>query len=388
MNLREIDLKSFQREITAEERIAYAAIPREQAFSLPDYEKLRYFASTRVFHKLLEEAERKMTKAFLNPTKRIIPIIGASGSGKSAFCEDVLAPMFKSEVFGEIPYLYVNLAAYGRNKPEFSTALGQALAAAGEIMVAEKFAAYLKDGSLVASRFSRDAKRQALVSAINTRKTKVLVFDEFVHLLRGVRAEDFALLDAVKSIANDMKHGVFLVVGGPDLYSPLAQYMQAIRREDTVYIGRYTTEEEAAAKKRIRAEGKQNQEIYPPFETIVRKLMSRWPCRVRPPFDAIIDQLLDATLGLVGLLMPLLLACLIEQLSHGERWDPNFFIRSVPSAGEMKRMRAEVEAGERLMQSEGWGVQFFNEEQRMEIREKLTILPPESTEKSDEKTRD
>jgi hypothetical protein len=198
--------------------------------------------------------------------------------------------------------------------------------------------------------------RHSVESAIKYRKTQVIVIDEAVHLMRF--SHDTAVMQTLKSLANTT--GIKLVlVGSFDLLELVLNDAQIARRSKILNLDRYHIEK-----------SKDRQE----FHAIVEGLMDRWPCEDIPNFVEISDNLMEASLGCIGLLKSFLSEASSMQLTNNGKWDRDFLRRAVKSNALVSVIRKEIEVGEgklrdALVEDGLWDAKALNDlSMRMEAR--------------------
>lgn len=172
------------------------------------------------------------------------------------------------------------------------------------------------------------ALRKVVESGLRHRKTLVCVIDEAYHLLRF--GKDTAVMDTLKSLANTT--GVKLVlVGSFDLFDLISDHGQVARRTSILNLDRYHLDARADRDE---------------FKRVITMLMAKWPCEEVPNFAAISDDLLEVSLGCVGLLKSLMLDASAMQLRNGGKWDNQFLKKAAKSNALRKVISKEIAAGE------------------------------------------
>lgn len=133
----------------------------------------------------------------------------------------------------------------------------------------------------------------------------------------------------------------------------VTNYGQVARRSEILHYKRYfrTSENNKDTERNDIAE----------FRNAVVKLQAKWPCATIPNIAAISDELMEATLGSVGLLKSLLLLALEMQLSaYDEKWQPRFLARAAKSISLTKKILEETEDGERRISGSEFGDSMFS----------------------------
>ncbi|AMV44623.1 hypothetical protein ATN79_22035 [Paraburkholderia caribensis] len=129
---------------------------------------------------------------------------------------------------------------------------------------------------------------------LENRGTVLLALDEALHLLRS--GDPVVVMDSVKSMA-DAASCQLLLIGSYDLLELVTSYGQVVRRGGLVYFDRYRSKVMNEKGELVR-----NEIDIEDFGAAIQKLQRRWPCESHPNFYAAREILLDATLGIFGLL--------------------------------------------------------------------------------------
>lgn len=345
---------SHIRRLSIEERLYYGRLSREQSMALSPEEKRGYFHSLQVMHKKLTRLEREITRYISgNTDTTILTLIGPPGAGKSSFIENVLANRLKGTELGQIPFITVPTPAHGSNKIPWSEMYRKILLAGGEPLVNNKRVTEITADKVRVrsnSTGSLSALRDAVVSMLIHRKTMILALDEVLHMLRFGNYP--ALMDTFKSLADETSCQL-LLIGSYDLFDLATTYGQVARREEIFYLGRYGSN--------LDKRGKSDRDAYEldvhEYRTIIEKLQDKWPLEDVPQFSAIASELMEMTLGIVGLLKEFMTQCLVLQIENGGKWSSEFVHRAMKKPYVIKEIRKEVEKGENDMWKDG----FFDE---------------------------
>jgi hypothetical protein len=355
--MKRLHLSEYSRIVSIEERLQFAKMSREQALLLPDEMKLRYFFSFQVSHRKLDVVEAGILH-HLGPYSdaRILTLIGPPGAGKTSFAENVLARRMKPASPGLRPFLFLAAPAYGSIAVPWSGVYRKILQAGDEPLIEHKRGTVIEGNrvkTLSPSAKTLDTLRAAVESMLLHRQTRLLAIDEVLHILR-FRDEE-ALMDTLKSLA-DSTDSQLLLIGSYDLFDLVRSYAQVGRRSEVFYLDRY---------RRHIINGKaglcENEDDIREFTHIIERLQKRWPFEWVPNFVAVAVYLLDATLGIVGLLKDFMFQCLVHQMTNGGKWSSSYVRKSLKSTAVMKGIREEFEKGEKRIYEEGFG-QFSIEE--------------------------
>jgi hypothetical protein len=337
--MKKLDFSEVVRHITYEERLIYSRLTREQVLALPDRQKIRYFFSLRVKHRLRDAAEDRLAHLLgPNTDTGIFTLFGPTGSGKTALAE-TLGALMKSTDLGQRPFIFVSAPAFGTAKVSWTGFFRSVLEAGDEPMIDEKRAWSLVNGYLLGSgrRADLPAFRNAVCHMLKNRSTQLLAIDEILHILRF---GDFAaIMDTLKSLS-DAVTCQLLLIGPYELFDMVTSYGQVIRRGEMIYLGRYRCDREDKEKNKIDLKE---------YGKIIGKLMNQWPVESRPNFEVVAIDLLEATLGVVGLLKEFLTRCLILQTENNGVWKSGFISEALKKAHSINKIREEIEAGEAML---------------------------------------
>jgi hypothetical protein len=230
-----------------------------------------------------------------------------------------------------VPLVAVEAYANGNNRHGFATLYEDMLDELQEPGKTEKAHFEVENGKVLnrsQAKLTVAALRKAVKLAIELRKTRVCVIDEAAHLMRF--GKDTAVMDTLKSLSNTA-NVKWVLVGSFDLYDLVAEHGQIARRTAVLNLERYHLDD---------------REDRSAFKEVVRKLQAKWPCEQVPNFLAISDELLEVSLGCVGLLKSLMLDASAMQLRNGGKWNPVFLRKAAKSNKLREVIRKEIEAGE------------------------------------------
>jgi predicted kinase len=328
-----------------------------------DLRKQQEFFDVRVKHPKLDQVVKQMLP-ILTPysDSNIIFVVGATGAGKSTVSRIALKNMYERAFErlrndrSVIPFIAVEAYANGDSRHTFRELYEDMLTELQEPSGGTNTLLDEKDGIIKASHVRRNtikALRRTVQGALKRRQTEVCVIDEAYHLLR--LGKDTAVMDTLKSLANktDMK---IVLVGSYELFDLLATHAQIARRASIIHFERYNLKD--ANDRRA-------------FKSIVISLVAKWPCKEKPNFPAISDDLLEVTLGLVGLLKSLLLDVSAMQLQNDGKWDPHFLPRAAKSNKLREIIRREIEAGEDKVRDALLGESLWDEKSLAALVERM-----------------
>lgn len=159
--------------------------------------------------------------------------------------------------------------------------------------------------------------------------------------------EDAAVMATIKSMAN--KCGVtFVLIGSFDLLEFIENSGQIARRSDLLNFERYN--------KALKADCEE-------FQRIVEDIVAKWPCDEVPNFAAISNDLLDISLGCIGLLTAIFIKAAVMQMRAKGKWNPTFLLKAVKAVKLRSVIEAEIVLGEArikdaLMGQGAWDANF------------------------------
>lgn len=300
--------------------------------------KQQAFYNTRVKHpKMTKLMDQLMPLLFPYSESNIIVVLGATGAGKSTVTRVLLKHLFEdyAKVVENdksiIPYVAVEAYANGDARHTFKPVFKDIATQLGDPEKDGKVHFEVSNGRLKAKPQAGEtvgSLRRSIEAGFRLRGTKVCVVDEAAHL--GRLDAKSAVMDTLKSISNTS--GVkWVLVGSFDLFDLVCDHGQIARRTTIVSLERYLKE---------RAEDRAA------FKELLGKLQHKWPCEEVPNFVAICDELLEVSLGCVGLLKSFLLEASALQLRNGGKWEASFLPRAVKSVKLLNVIRKEIDRGE------------------------------------------
>jgi len=314
---------------------------REDTLLLSDDEKRLYFKNVRLAHpRIAQTLDEMATLTEPNSGKGIVLLIGPTGVGKStlvsALGERVVAA--KQEEMeadpGSIPVAMMVAPASGERGfswKMFYTRLGEAL---NEPLMDRKLATHHEGEfttvSLPGGRGSVSGMRMAIEKIMAIRKTRLIVIDEAVPMLRQARGNDLANhMDAIKTLS-DMG-ATLVLVGSYDLHQLAGLSAQVARRTAIVHFRRYLT-------------GVETDEH--DFRTAIRKLQEKMPLRGMPDLTERADLLHVACLGCVGILKTVLSTAFEGALRSKGKWSDKHLERALLSEDLYETILSETLLGE------------------------------------------
>jgi AAA domain len=327
--------------------------------------KQQTFYDTRVRHSKLDALTQDLFQ-LLTPhsESNIIVVTGASGVGKTTLTNKLLkslyvgfAPIYEMDP-SAIPLLVVEAVANGERHQGFRGLLEDMRNQLLEPGPEQKSLIQVVDGRMIVRPQARATTlmlRKVVENGLRMRKTMVCAIDEAYHLLSlGKHAE---VMDTFKSMANTTGLKIVLL-GSFDLYDLVVGHAQVARRATILNFDRYHLDKEED-----RAE----------FKKVVELLQAKWPCALIPNFTAISDELLEATLGCVGLLKTLMLDALAMQLRAGGKWNPQFLMKAAKSNALRGIIEKEIIEGEAKVLDALYGDSMWNKSDLDSMAKKMEV---------------
>ena len=296
------------------------------------------FYETRIKHPALKELLDDLLPLLVPHSEtNIIFITGATGVGKTTLSRQILktlvsdfAPIAEADP-SVIPMVAIEAYSNGDGRHGFKSIYEDLARELLEPGMDRKRNIVEVDGRLfarVGTRHTIPNLRRIVESALEKRKTRVVVIDEAAHLMRF--GGDTVPMDTLKSLANT--YGVKLIfVGSFDMMDMVLTHGQIARRTSILLLDRYHFDNKSHRKH---------------FKAVLEKLMARWPCEEVPNLVAVEKHLHEASLGCVGLLKSVLLDASAYQLRNHGRWEPEFLIKAAKSNKLHNVIRDEIERGE------------------------------------------
>lgn len=309
--------------------------------------KQQEFYNVRVRHPAMVQLLDDLVPLLMpHSESNIIVVTGATGVGKSTVSGGLLNSLLKDflplmqQDKGCIPHFRVEAYANGDVQHSFKDLYFNMLKELQEPTDDRKVPSQIQGGKMVMSPLKRDTVpglRLALENALKARSTRVGVIDEAAHLLRF--SKKAVVMDTLKSLANTT--GVkWVLVGSFDLFDLIVENGQVARRSTILNLERYRSDKAAD-----RAA----------FRKVVEALQARWPSEEVPNFAAISDELMEVSLGCIGLLKSLLLDASAMQLRNHGKWKSDFLMKAAKSSKMYQVISREIEVGEEKVKSALYG---------------------------------
>lgn len=327
------------------------SLTKDEVLNQPVAVRLAWFSQLYFKHRnLLEVAQSLQHILHATSETRITVLVGPTGIGKTAFCKRVLCQQLMatwkdSLLPSDAPLLFIAAPANGERSLSWRTLYARLLEAGNEILIDEKRSTTVTEARHVVGRGKATvaALRESVESMIRHRNVRLIVIDEAVHLLRF--EEHMAVMDTLKSLA-DVHQAKLLLLGSYDLIALMTQYGQVARRSEILHMPRYRNDGGEVDRKE--------------FAILVGKFQEFWPAKEVPDLLSITTELMEATLGSVGLLKALMQSALTFQLqAPHEVWKPAYLLRSAKSNGSLRCIQKETIDGEEALAGLVYGDNVF-----------------------------
>ncbi len=338
----------------------FQRLSRQEVLALPNKDKSKYLYALQIKHSQLQETGSDIMR-LLNPYNEtnILAVIGATGVGKTTLIKRVIKIMVEKAALEEddpsaVPFIYISAPANGDKSISWKSIYLKAMKQGGDVLVNKKQLNVVKDGIMTVQSNRCDtlaALRDALDSMLEQRKVKVIVIDEAFHLLRF--GEYSAVMDTLKSLVGADQPRLNLVLQGSfDLFDLVSEYGQVARRGEILHFDRYH-------------KGNSSHDVE--FCSIVERMQLYWPCEETPVFSSISEELMEASLGCIGLLKTIMLRSLDMQLENKGRWNPRFLAKAAKSLKLIERIKREIVAGEEKIKDAAYGESMFSGKKLNEV---------------------
>jgi archaellum biogenesis ATPase FlaH len=315
-------------------------ISPDEARLLSDDGKRAYFANVRLGHRRINQTlETMRTLAQPNSGKSIILLYGPTGVGKSTLVSalgEMVIGSLREEMSQDpsfVPAIRIVAPASGERQfawTMFYKSLGDAL---DEPLMGRKVETRLADSRVSVwqpgSKTSMTAMRMAVEKALVNRRTRMVVIDEAMPLIRAKGDRIDHHMDAIKTLA-DMG-ATLVLVGSYGLQRLATLDAQVARRAGAVHFRRYFT-------------GVPEDEVE--FRKVLGELQAHLPVTGVPDLMDRAGELQVACIGCVGILKTTLATALECALANGGRWSDLFLQRALPSDDTYETILRETLEGE------------------------------------------
>ncbi|MFY9510510.1 MAG: AAA family ATPase [Rubrivivax sp.] len=337
------------------------ALNREQILELPAQSRMRWFSLLQVEHAELVRVIDQLEE-LLDPENevKIISIIGPTGIGKTTLAKTILTKLVSGMSVNrkahEVPVVYVCAPANGEKSMSWKALYRRIKIAAGELYVDMQRPVEVRDGELHALRSQRQSLahlREELETVIKHRNVRVLVIDEAMHLLRF--NENTAIMDTLKSLA-DIHQTKLVLIGTYQIAPLMIEYGQLARRSAILHYKRYAKPASRNRSADDLSKAERN------FLEAVSRIQQQWPCARVPNLVAIWEQLMQLSLGSVGLLKSQLLQLASLQMSRkGEALLETDLQRAFKPPKQLRKIENETVQGEEELEGACYGEADFGD---------------------------
>ncbi len=327
---------------------------REEALTLSDADKIKYFKLVRLKHPRIAETLNEMTlRATSDMGKGIVLLIGPTGVGKSTLIKTLGEQMIsreRAEIDADPSYVPVAMmVAPASGGPGFSwkmfySVLGKALR---EPLMEKKLETRIEGDKtfvrLPGSGSTLAGMKLAVADIIKSRRTKLVVVDEAVPMLRPAPGNSLENhMDTIKTMVdNDM---TLVLVGSYDLLELASKGDQVARRSAIVHFRRYLTgipEDERA------------------FRKALQQLQKFMPLQDMPDLTDRALELQTTCIGCVGILKTVLLSTLNSALHNGGKWSESHLEKAQFSRAQFTKIMTATLSGEASIQDSELGSGTF-----------------------------
>jgi DNA replication protein DnaC len=319
------------------------------------------FRDYRVTHSALRRVLTDLLPLLMTASEtNVICVTGATGVGKSTLTKVMLNKLVEDfdplmeEDASAIPLVYVEARRDGNARNGFGRLYRKLIAALWEPGMSKKVPFTVQGGKVVMNSRAQDTVdelRDLLEDCLKQRKTRVVVIDEAAQLARFGKPED--VMDTIKSLANTT-NTKWLLVGSFDLYDILTTNGQTMRRMALLNMERY--------RKENRDELDDDNDDVKSFKKVVTNLQKAWPCAEKPNFAAVSGELMEMSLGCVGLLKTFMLdAANLQMRKSGEKWNYEFMKKAQKAIGLRGKIEEEILRGEKRVRDAVYGNSLWDD---------------------------
>jgi DNA polymerase III delta prime subunit len=347
--------------------------PRE-LLSQPKQERFHYFKNKVLGHDRLLAVHGQLERAFLYPPgDSLILIYGPTGVGKTTLRMRIEQALLKIEMEamlkdpGYLPFVSMEAIAASRSY-DWREHLIRTLKAANEPLISNKInpEAHKQSQGRNLVRNNKDTEmvlRRSLESCLHQRRTKYVIIDEAQHLKRvGSGSKYVFQMDTIKSLA-ETTGAIHILFGTYELLELTGLSAQLCRRSTYVHFSRYSNHDD-------------DDQIA--FASMLESFQRHLPLAQSPDLLSYEDYLYEKTFGCIGVLKTLLNDALSMALSsEDEIMTKEMLEKSAPPLRDLVQMSREIADGERILRE--------TDEQLIELRNFLAVVPPEGHKKDVDK---
>ena len=347
--------------------------PRE-LLSQTKQERFNYFKNKVLGHDRLLFVHDQLVRALLYPPgDSLILVYGPTGVGKTTLRTRIEQALLKLEMEailkdpGYMPYVSMEAIAASRSY-DWREHLIRALIAANEPLINNKInpEAYKQSQGKNLVKSNKDTEmvfRRSLESCLHQRRTKYVLIDEAQHLKRvGSGSKYVFQMDTIKSLA-ETTGAIHILFGTYELLELTGLSAQLCRRSTYVHFSRYSNHDD-------------DDQIA--FASMLESFQRHLPLAQPPDLLSYEDFLYEKTFGCIGVLKTLLNDALSMALSsEDEIMTKEMLEKSAPPLRDLVQMSREIAEGERILRE--------TDEQLIELRNFLAVVPPEGHKKDVDK---
>lgn len=329
--------------------------------------KQEAFYKVNVHHRVMDSLlDDLMPLLMPHSESNIIVVTGATGAGKSTLTRVLLKSLFADFASlmdadkTTIPLIAVEAYSSGETNHGFKGLFRSMAEQLEEPALQSKTPTFLQDGKLKiqpSARHTIEGLRRIVQDGLKARQTRVAVIDEAAHLLRF--AKSAVAMDTLKSLSNTAGGVKWVLVGSFDLFDLISEGGQIARRSAILNLGRY----------HLSVDEDRNE-----FKRIVSLLQAKWPSPEEVPnFVAVSDELLEISLGCIGLLKSLMLDASAMQLRNKGRWKGEF-LRKAAKANKLRSLiERETQMGEAKVRDALYGNCHWDDDTFGKILQKMNV---------------
>ena len=311
---------------------------------------LRAFKGVRVKHPRIGELFEELD-VYLAPCSGadIVLLLGPTGVGKSTATIAMLESTYREQAPAMaddpsyVPAIWTEAPSAGERAFSWRLFYGAILEQLNEPLVGRKLDVTTSVPTQLKQRSGPDKKmlsglRISVERALKERRTRYVVVDEAVHILRQASARELPVhMDTLKSLAN-ICDVTFVLVGSYDLFEVLRLNAQLARRVQLVHFSRYRGDNPGDRKA---------------FAKTVRALVDKMPITGEVNLQRWTDTMFEHSVGCVGILKDILQRALTAALIHHGEWKDVYLERALPTAYATRAILQDIIHGEELLSNQG-----------------------------------
>lgn len=309
-------------------------------------DKLRTYKRIRVKHPRISQLFAE-TDLLLAPCSGadIVLFIGPTGVGKTTATTAMLENTYQEQAGAMaldatyIPAVQIEAPSAGERAFSWRLLYGSMLEALNEPLIDRKLDTTATVSAQLKTRTGIDSKmlsglRQSVEHALKERRTRYVIIDEAVHILRQAGPRELPVyMDTLKSLSN-ICDVTFVLVGSYDLFDIMSLSGQLARRTHTVHFTRYRRDVAAD---------------YAAFKKTAGKLVEHMPVEGEVDLERWLDPLFERSIGCVGILKDMLQRAVTLTLINGGVWKDEYLRRALLNKQQTRIILEETLKGEKLL---------------------------------------